>query len=291
MSRSRLGRGLSALIPEDILDNQARPDGGALQQIRIDQIRPNPEQPRLRFAASALDELAESIKTHGVLTPILVRRVSAHEYILIAGERRLRASGLAGMETIPAWIRDDVSSQAQLELALIENIQREDLDPIETAMAYQRMIAEFQLTQAEVARRVGKDRATVANAVRILRLPTFVLEELRGGRITAGHAKALLPISEPTVLRKALREVINRDLSVRATERMVSTIIKPSRKSSKATAPAYKAATEQLAKSLNTRVRIEPRARGKRGKIVIDYFSPEELNRLVEQLRGTDGSQ
>jgi ParB family chromosome partitioning protein len=291
MSRSRLGRGLSALIPEDILDNQTRPDGGALQQIRIDQIRPNPEQPRLRFATSALDELAESIKTHGVLTPILVRRVSAHEYILIAGERRLRASGLAGMETIPAWIRDDVSSQAQLELALIENIQREDLDPIETAMAYQRMIAEFQLTQAEVARRVGKDRATVANAVRILRLPTFVLEELRGGRITAGHAKALLPISEPTVLRKALREVINRDLSVRATERMVSTIIKPSRKSSKATAPAYKAATEQLAKSLNTRVRIEPRARGKRGKIVIDYFSPEELNRLVEQLRGTDGSQ
>lgn len=291
MSRSRLGRGLSALIPEDILDNQARPDGGALQQIRIDQIRPNPEQPRLRFATSALDELAESIKTHGVLTPILVRRVSAHEYILIAGERRLRASGLAGMETIPAWIRDDVSSQAQLELALIENIQREDLDPIETAMAYQRMIAEFQLTQAEVARRVGKDRATVANAVRILRLPTFVLEELRGGRITAGHAKALLPISEPTALRKALREVINRDLSVRATERMVSTIIKPSRKSSKATAPAYKAATDQLAKALNTRVRIEPRARGKRGKIVIEYFSPGELNRLVEQLRGTDGSQ
>ena len=291
MSRSRLGRGLSALIPEDIIDSQATQEGGALQQIRIDQIRPNPEQPRLRFVTSALDELAESIKTHGVLTPILVRRVSAHEYILIAGERRLRASGLAGMETIPAWIRDDVSSQAQLELALIENIQREDLDPIETATAYQRMIAEFQLTQAEVARRVGKDRATVANAVRILRLPAFVLEELRGGRITAGHAKALLPLSEPAVLRKALREVINRDLSVRATERMVSTIIKPSRKNAKNTAPAYKAATEQLAKALNTQVRIEPRARGKRGKIVIEYFSPEELNRLVEQLRSTDDSQ
>jgi ParB family transcriptional regulator, chromosome partitioning protein len=288
MSRSRLGRGLSALIPDDILDTQAPADTGALQQIRIDQIRPNPEQPRLRFATSALDELAESIKLHGVLTPVLVRRISDHAYILIAGERRLRASGLAGMETIPAWVRDDVSSQAQLELALIENIQREDLDPIETATAYQRMISEFRLTQAEVARRVGKDRATVANAVRILRLPPFVLEELRAGQITAGHAKALLPLSEPTVLRKTLREVIKRDLSVRATERMVAAIIKPSRRASKPAEPAYQAATEQLTRSLNTRVRIEPRARGKRGKIVIEYFSPEELTRLVEQLRGSE---
>ncbi len=283
MSRSRLGRGLSALIPEDILDAQAPVDDGALRRIRIDQIRPNPEQPRLRFSTGALNELAESIRAHGVLTPILVRQVGYNEYVLIAGERRLRASGLAGMEEVPAWVRENLSSQEQLELALVENLQREDLDAIETATAYQRMIRDFGMTQAEVARRVGKDRATVANAVRILRLPEFALVELRAGNISAGHAKALLPLSDPATLQRALREVTSRDLSVRATERMVSALLKPARQKARPS-PAYPEAVEQISRKLGTRVRIEPRARGKRGKIVIEYFSPEELQRLVDML-------
>jgi len=283
--RGRLGRGLSALIPDDILDtNEPTKPDSALQQVRIDQIRPNPEQPRLSFQAGALEDLASSIREHGVLTPLLVRRVGPTSYILIAGERRLRAAGLAGLDTIPVWVRDDVSSREQLELALVENLQREDLDPIETAIAYRRMLEEFSMTQAEVAQRVGKNRATVANAVRMLQLPEFVLAEVRGGRLSAGHAKALLPIPDTATLRKTMREVIIKDLSVRATEKLVGQLLNPERRKKPEPSTAYREVSSRIEQALGSKVRIEPRARGKRGKIVIEYFSPDELERLIEHL-------
>jgi len=277
-------RDLVDLVPDNILDNVDKSARSALQMIRIDRIHPNPEQPRLTFSGVALEELAESIRNHGVLTPLLVRRDGPQKYILIAGERRLRASGLAGLETVPVWVRDDVSSQAQLTLALVENLQREDLDPVEIASSYRRMIVEFGMTQAEVAERVGRDRATVANSVRLLKLPEMVLASLRQGDISAGHAKALLPITNQVQLKQLLTEILRKELSVRATEHRVSAMQKPSRRAAPATKPGYQRAVNGMSRSLGTRVRIEPRARGKRGKIVIEYFSPEELDRLVAVL-------
>lgn len=291
MSASRaprgLGRGLSALIPDDILDSADPPQAaeGALRQVRLDQIRPNPEQPRLSFEGAALDELSSSIREHGVITPLLVRRVSPTDYVLIAGERRLRAAGLAGLETVPVWIRDDVSTREQLELALVENLHREDLDPIETAEAYQRMLEEFKMTQLEVARRVGKDRATVANAVRMLRLPEFVLVAVRNCKISAGHAKALLSLPDTGQIHRCMREITTRELSVRATEDLVKRTLNPEeKKKKKDDAVAFPEVSSRLEQALGTRVRIEPRGRGKRGRIVIEYFSHEELERLTASL-------
>ncbi len=288
MTRSKtLGRGLSALIPQDILDAPTGKDSrGALRMIRIDRITPNPEQPRIWFSGPALEELAESIREHGVLTPLLVRRSDRGEFVLVAGERRLRASGLAGLEEVPCWVRDDVGSKEQLELALVENIQREDLDPIETAESYRRLCADFGMTQEQVARRVGKDRATVANAIRLLRLPAFALTELRSGRITAGHAKAMLALPEDDMIQAVLREIIADDLSVRATERKVKAIMAPRRKRARPTPPAYPRQSDDLTRRLGTRVKIEARARGDRGRIVIEYHSTEELDSLVQRLAG-----
>ena len=294
MSRPRLGRGLAALIPQDILETPGRPEKlsisnnrGALRMVPLDQIRPNPEQPRLRFNAAELENLASSISEHGVITPLLVRSAENGGYILIAGERRLRASGLAGLDEVPVWVHDQVTSRQQLLLALVENIQREDLDPLETAMAYQRLIEEFSLTQAQVAKRVGKDRTTVANALRLLKLPDHVVEELRAGVISAGHAKALLSLNDEVRMRKALADVVSKDLSVRATEKLVQKMLQHRR--SKTSLPAaYRHAAALLTSTLSTKVRIEPKARGEKGRIVIDYHSKEDLTRLVDWLARTD---
>ncbi len=296
MSRPRLGRGLAALIPSDILDAPGRPhksyqatERGALRMVPLDQIRANPEQPRLRFNSHELENLASSIAENGVITPLLVRSDEGGGYILIAGERRLRASGLAGLDEVPVWVHDKVTSRQQLVLALVENIQREDLDPLEMALAYQRLIDDFGLTQAQVARRVGKDRTTVANAVRLLKLPDYVAAELRSGVISAGHAKALLSLSDDGRMRKAVAEVINKGLSVRATERLVQNLLRPKRSRGQST-PAYRHATALLTTTLGTKVRIEPKARGNKGKIVIDYYSQEDLTRLVDWLARTDAA-
>lgn len=287
MTRRPLGRGLSALIPSDILDAPANGEArGALRMIRIDRIAANPENPRVWFDGPALEELAESIREHGVLTPLLVRRDDRGEYVLVAGERRLRASGLAGMEEVPCWVRDDVGSKEQLELALVENVQREDLDPIETAEAFRRLCDDHGMTQEQVARRVGKDRATVANAIRLLRLPDFALTELRAGRITAGHAKALLSLPDDDLIRTVLRDVLAEDLSVRATERKVKAMLAPRRKRQRAPTPTYPHQSDRLGKALGTRVKIESRAKGSRGRIVIEYYSEEDLDRLVRTLGG-----
>lgn len=297
MSRSRLGRGLAALIPSDILESPGRPakiavtgERGALRMVPLDQVRPNPEQPRMRFNAAELESLASSISEHGVITPLLVRPEETGGYVLIAGERRLRASGLAGLEEVPVWVHDQVNSRSQLLLALVENIQREDLDPLETALAYQRLIEDFSLTQGEVAKRVGKDRTTVANAIRLLRLPEIVIIELRGGAISAGHAKALLSLADETKMRRALAEIIKNELSVRGAERLVAKMLKGSRPSSKSPTQ-YRHATALLTSTLGTRVNIETNSRGEKGRIVIDYHSKEDLTRLVDWLARTDATQ
>jgi ParB family chromosome partitioning protein len=293
MSRPRLGRGLAALIPSNILDTNpaipvpSRSNTGALRMVPLDQVRPNPEQPRVRFSAAALESLANSISEHGVITPLLVRRGEGGGYVLIAGERRLRAAGLAGREEVPVWVREEVGNQEQLLLALVENIQREDLDPVEMANAYQRLIDDFRMTQDQVARRVGKDRTTVANAVRLLKLPTFAMASLRQGDITSGHAKALLSLGDELKIRKALDKVLGEGLSVRATERLVQGMLKPKRSKTRLS-PVYRHATALLTQSLGTKVSIEPRARGNRGRIVIDYYSVEDLTRLVDWLARTD---
>jgi ParB family chromosome partitioning protein len=293
MSRPRLGRGLAALIPSDILDSSrrtsvpSRNNTGALRMVPLDQVRPNPEQPRVQFSAAELENLASSIAEHGVITPLLVRRGDNGGYILIAGERRLRASGLAGKDEVPVWIREEVGNQEQLLLALVENIQREDLDAIETANAYQRLIDDFRMTQDQVARRVGKDRTTVANSVRLLKLPDFAMSALRQSDISSGHAKALLSLGEPIKMRKALQKILDEGLSVRATERLVQTMLKPKRSKTKLS-PVYRHATALLTSTLATKVAIEPRARGNRGRIVIDYYSAEDLTRLVDWLARTD---
>jgi len=294
MSRSRLGRGLAALIPSDILESPGRPakialtgERGALRMVPLDQVRPNPEQPRMRFNAAELESLASSISEHGVITPLLVRASEAGGYILIAGERRLRASGLAGLEEIPVWVHDQVNSRSQLLLALVENIQREDLDPLETALAYQRLIEDFRLTQGQVAKRVGKNRATIANAIRLLKLPEFVIVQLRGGAISAGHAKALLSLVDDNKIRTALGEIIKKELSVRGAERLVAKMLKGSN-SPRAVKAAYRHATALLTSTLGTKVKIESNARGEKGRIVIDYHSKEDLTRLVDWLARTD---
>jgi ParB family chromosome partitioning protein len=258
--------------------------------VPLDQIRPNPEQPRLRFNAIELEGLASSIAEHGVITPLLVRTAETGGYILIAGERRLRASGLAGLDEVPVWVHDQVTSRQQLLLALVENIQREDLDPLETAMAYQRLLEEFSLTQSEVAKRVGKDRTTIANALRLLKLPDYVVEELRAGVISAGHAKALLSIHDEGKMRKTLNEVVSKELSVRATERLVQKMLQ-NRRSKLPQPAAYRHATALLTSTLGTKVRIEPKARGDKGRIVVDYYSKEDLMRLVDWLARTDHPQ
>ena len=294
MSQSRLGRGLAALIPSDILESPGRPaklahtgERGALRMVPLDQVRPNPEQPRMHFNAAELESLASSISEHGVITPLLVRSDESGGYVLIAGERRLRASGLAGLDEVPVWVHDQVNSRSQLLLALVENIQREDLDPLETALAYQRLIEDFSLTQGEVAKRVGKDRTTVANAIRLLKLPDIVITELRAGSISAGHAKALLSLNDEVRIRKALAQIIEEGMSVRGAERLVARMLKGKRMKTPAANP-YRHATALLTSTLGTKVSIETRARGDKGRIVIDYHSKEDLTRLVDWLARTD---
>ena len=286
---SGLGRGLAAIIPDDFRAGGVRARSNErdfLRRIPLDRIRPNPEQPRLSFHGQALEQLAESIRAHGVITPLLVRRDPGGDgYLLIAGERRLRASGLAGMEDVPCWVRDSMSAEEQLLLALIENIQREDLDPIETAESYRRLVEGFGLTQAQVAERVGKDRATVANAIRLLRLPTFAIESLRAGEISAGHAKALLSLPDDPQIRACMAKVIDGGLSVRATERMVAQIVRPEGGSRRASGAALlQRVSDRLTRRLGAKVKVERRARSKKGRIVIEYSSQDELDRLVATL-------
>lgn len=291
--RSSLGRGLAALIPDDVME--AKPQIGSknkILEVPLAEIQPNPEQPRTHFDPQALTDLKNSIQVHGIIQPILVRSKPGGGYVLIAGERRLRAAGLAGLQTVPAVLRADAGEgDVQLELALVENLQRQDLDAVECARGYRRLQQDYGYTQEQVANKVGKERATVANALRLLRLPDSVLNLLREGRITAGHAKALLAVEDAQLLKGIVAQILTKDLSVRATEALVRSQVKAKGKSKAGAKKADKAlryVSDLLSRSLSTAVDIKPKARGGGGKIVIDYSSPDELERLIEALRASD---
>jgi len=265
----------------------ASPIGGGplIRMVAVERIRANPRQPRRQFDEAALGELAASIREHGLLQPVTVRQQPDGTFELIAGERRLRASQLAGLSEIPALVRstDDAGS---LELALVENLQREDLNPLEEAYGYEQLAAQFEMTQEQIAAKVGKDRTTVANALRLLQLSPKLHHYLVHGQLSAGHAKCLLAIASEDLQVKAAEAVIRDGMSVRATEQMVRELAAGRRPRGKGQARAVsanlKAVEEALQQKLATRVRVI--ARGEKGRIEIEYFSREDLDRLLGQL-------
>jgi len=279
--RPALGKGLSALIPD-----VPEPARQGVLEIDVDRLSPNDHQPRLQMDDSKLEELAASIKANGVIQPILVRR-SGDRYQIIAGERRWRAAQRAGLRTVPVVVRDVSAGDKQvLELALIENLQREGLNPVDEALAYQRLATEFSLTQDQIAAAVGKDRSSVANFMRLLKLPDEVRGDLASGALSTGHARALLALSDPAAQRQGAREVISRGLSVRETEALVKRIA-ASPAGPTAPTPAEpskdvhtRAAGDRMRFALGSKVRII--RRGKGGRIEIDFGSEDELNRLFE---------
>ncbi len=254
------------------------------QELPIDVVGPNPFQPRREFQPQELEELAASIREKGVMQPIIVRPKSDGTYELVAGERRLRASKLAGLGQIPAIIRE-VSDRDSMEMALIENIQREDLNPVEEARAYQQLMLQFQLTQEEMAAKVGKDRSSVANTLRLLKLPLTVLDMVGDGRLSEGHARALMTLEDESAMQSLAEKVIRDSLSVREAERLAQGI-KPARpakaKGSKAEIkdPHARHLEEELRRKLGTHVKVVPRNLQK-GKIEIEYYSLEDLDRIV----------
>lgn len=294
-----LGRGLSSLIPNAGTAPQTdapvgkRPVIGEDDSIRgdkyvveidIDSIVPNPQQPRIRFDEEKLADLASSIKTHGIIQPLIVSR-DGNQYEIIAGERRYQASKIAGLKKLPVIVRE-AGELEKLELAIIENIQRHDLNAIEEAKAYQKLIDEYQMNQEEVAFKMGKSRSLVANKVRLLSLPVEIQRALIEGRITEGHAKAILAISNPEKQR-ALYELILRDnLTVRQTEDKTKDIsVKPHKRVVNVD-PALKEIEETLIGALGTKVKISKAGNG--GKIVIEYYSQEDLDSLLNKIRTTD---
>lgn len=281
--RPALGRGLSALIPS--APTPAPPprerETGRPMEVDIDLLTPNPRQPRGQMADAALDDLAQSIRSNGVLQPILVRSVDGR-FEIVAGERRWRAAQRAGLLKVPVAVRP-IADDKLLQVALIENIQREDLNPIEEAKAYQQLASEHQMSQEEIALAVGKDRATVANYIRLLRLPAEVRNTLASGEISMGHARALVTIGDESEQRRLARDIVSRGLSVREAEAL-------SRKTATPDPPAppektdanTRAAEEQLKLTLGTRVRIMRKRTG--GRIEIEFSSEDELQRLFEAL-------
>jgi ParB family chromosome partitioning protein len=279
--RPALGKGLSALIP-DVPEPRVSPI-----EVDVDRLAPNQFQPRSRMESAGLDDLARSIKSNGVIQPIIVRKIG-DRFQIIAGERRWRAAKMAGLLRVPIVVRDVAPGRESslLEMALIENLQREDLNPIEEAVAYRRLMEEFQMTQDAVAAAVGKDRATVANTIRLLKLPDEVQAEVASGSLSMGHARALLALEKEADQRQTAREIIARGLSVRETESLVRNgaagTIPPLRKPPKLPDVHTRAAEERLRLALGTRVRIV--RKGKAGRIEISFGSEEELIRLYERL-------
>ncbi|MBI4683250.1 MAG: ParB/RepB/Spo0J family partition protein [Nitrospirae bacterium] len=275
-----LGKGLSALIPQK---EKEKGKSREILDLDIKNIKPNEYQPRRIFKDSALNDLVASIKENGVIQPIIVRTSSDNTYELIAGERRLRAAGIAGLKVIPAIVKEAAPVEA-LELALIENIQREDLNPLETAEAFQRLINEFSLTHDDLSKKVGKDRATVSNYLRILKLPADIKKLIAEGSISIGHAKALLQIENRRIQLDVAKKILHSGLSVREVEKLsrkVASLDASKQKPSKD--PQIASLEEKLIHSLGTKVRLIHKS-NKRGRIEIDYFSLEELDRLLEIL-------
>lgn len=276
-----LGKGLSALIPE-----KEKGKAKEILELNIDTIVPNEYQPRKVFNDTALSELVASIREKGIIQPVIVRKASDNSYHLIAGERRWRAARIAGISRIPAIVKD-VAPMESLELALIENIQREDLNPLETAEAFQRLISDFHITHDDLSKKVGKDRATVTNYLRILKLPFEIKKWIAEGILSIGHAKALLQVEHQKIQIEIASRVIKQGLSVRETENLCkkNPSLKPAQiKPDQRKDPQIASLEEKMMHSLGTKVRLIHRSNKKGGKIEIEYYSLEELDRLLELL-------
>jgi ParB family chromosome partitioning protein len=288
--RSGLGRGLGALIPTDVLK-----DRGALAELAITAVRPNPRQPRSHFDEEALAALTASVREVGILQPILVRRISDEHYELIAGERRWRAARRVGMATIPAIVRVASDSES-LEQALIENLNREELNPLEEAAGYQQLIEDFELTHEQLSARVGKSRVAITNALRLFQLPPSVQRLVAEGRLSAGHARALLGTPDRSFLETLARRAANEQLSVRDVEEAVRQRNQLTVRDNDASAgkqpgrlrpPGILELEELLADRLNTKVRVDMGAN--RGKVVIEFATLEDLERIYKAMTEPDG--
>ena len=293
-SKRGLGRGLDSLIPPVVVEEEFDPAVKAtgthdrVLQLRPSQVTANPHQPRQLFDEAALAELAGSIKQHGVLQPIVVTKLEEGKYQLIAGERRWRASQLAGLDTVPAVVRS-FDEQQKLELALIENLQRQDLNPVETAAAYKKLMDQFNLSYDEIGKRVGKDRSTVANIIRLLGLPLEAKRALAEGRISEGHARAILSVGEPARRLELLELILDHAWTVRQAEQFA--------RGSKRQAGSKQAGLTEMASTntyttdlqgwLNAKVKVSTTAKG--GRLIIDYSNEEDLRRIYELIKGQRG--
>src|SRR6056297_2404074 len=316
-SKKVLGRGLGAFFPEYEDEGEGSPKGKEAKQpqkegeeqeggdspyvdpkqrvnivlhVPVENIRPNPHQPRKEFNEERLDELAHSIKKHGLIQPITVRYIGEKRFELISGERRLRASKLAGTDEIPSYVRE-VNDEQMIAFALIENIQREELNPLEVAMGYQRLMEECKYTQGEVAERVGKNRSTVTNMMRLLQLPDFLQAALRDEQISTGHARALISVENETDQRSILKKILKKSLSVRQTEKLVRSLSEKddkadSRKQTKKVSPFLNQIEKRLRDNLSTKVNIKQKGDG--GEIRIEYYSNDDLERLLQILDEED---
>ena len=284
MARQTLGRGLSALLGEDTATTT---DVAASSELDIHLIKPNPEQPRTRFAEAALEELTQSIRANGIVQPIVVRKVDGG-YEIVAGERRWRAAQRAGLHKIPAAIKE-VSDEKLLELALIENIQRQELNPIEEAAAYRKLIETVGLTQEAVAEQVGKERSLIATSLRLLKLPDDIQKLIEEEKLSAGHGRALLLTDDPTIQRRIARTVVENKLSVRETERVIKQAARTpqtvdTKRVSRLNDPNVTAAETKLRRQLSTGVNIKKNSKGDGGKIEIEYYTTDDLDRIYQIL-------
>ena len=289
MSHDRLGKGLGALLG-DYLEPELQP--GEVQKLRITSILPNPMQPRRSFVQAELEELAASIAENGLLQPVVVRAAAgADSYELIAGERRLRAVGILGWDEVPVIVRD-ASDRTLLVLALVENLQREALNPLEEAEGYASLGEQFDMKQADIAAAVGKDRSTVANLLRLLKLPVSVRRLVERGSLSAGHARALLAVDDPVRVAELGEQAAKEGWSVREVERRVNSTSRKKRKRKKiATSdPIVKAFESQLRDHFSTRVNIREEG-GRKGSIEIQYHGPEDFERIYELMTGQDSSR
>lgn len=300
MAKKVLGRGLGAFFPEyDKKEEQEKKSSektktavpiapvekvNVVLNIPVEHIRANPHQPRQDFNEEALDELADSIKKHGLIQPITVRYLGEKRFELISGERRLRASKSAGLDEIPSYIRE-VDDEQMIAFALIENIQREELNPLEVAMGYQRLMEECNYTQGEVAERVGKNRTTVTNMMRLLQLPDFIQAALRDEKISTGHARSLINVEKESNQSAILKKILKKSLSVRQAEDLVRSLDKKNQteqvtKSSKESSPFVNSIEKRLRSNLSTKVNIKQKGKG--GEIRIQYYSNDDLERLLQ---------
>lgn len=285
-----LGKGLSSLIQTNLetleqTDEKAKLLAQIFQEVEISKIQFNPYQPRRNFDDRNIEELAESIKINGVIQPITLRKTETG-FQLVSGERRIRAALKAGLTKIPAFIISVDEDYKMLEMALIENIQREDLNPIDLANGFKKLAEEFHFTQEEIAHRVGKDRSTITNIIRLLKLPIVVQDSLRKGEISIGHAKVLLSLDNDELIKQAWKKIIENNLSVRQTEKLITSLLsnKPKEtKPKKITVDSNLRYFEQeISKTIGTKVKIEDR--NKKGKIIIEYYGKEDFERIVNRL-------